>query len=390
MDILNNLIERSDISTKEKSELKNICEICAKQNYFQFENKFFKQRDGLPMGSPISPLLAEIFLANFESLIFTNNNYTKHVIYWARYVDDVFCIWNSTHRNLNQFFTFLNSLNEKIQFTMELENNNEINFLDINIKKINNELKFNIYRKPTTTDTVIHKNSQQSWKIKMSAFHSLTHRLLNFPLNEEDYKNELSIIKQIAHNNGYNASLIDNMIKNKQNKIIKKLFYSVPNEKPKNYRFLNHIPKCSDRVSKKLNKLGCNTVTVNKQNIGKILVNNKTKIDKLNKSGVYKINCEDCAAVYIGQTGRNINTRVKEHINSIRYNKKNTGISTHCIDNNHFIDLNNIKLVHNEKKSKRLDLLEQFEIKKSLKNNEFITNDQQNFMNTPILDIFLK
>ena len=48
-----------------------------------------------------------------------------------------------------------------------------------------------------------------------------------------------------------------------------------------------------------------------------MLVINKTKIPQPNQSGVYEINCEDCEAVYIGQTGRSLEKRLKEHRNSI-------------------------------------------------------------------------
>lgn len=224
----------------------------------------------------------------------------------------------------------------------------------------------------------------------MSPFHSLIHRLLNFPLSTEDYKEELNTIKQIARNNGYRESIIDNMIKNKKRKILKKQFYHVDHPKAKNFKVLNYVPKISDNISNKLRKLGCNPISVNKINLGKLLVNNKTKIPQLNQSGVYKINCKDCEAVYIGQTGRSLEKRLKEHRNSIINNIKNTGISTHCIDNNHFIDSANIQLLHNERKGKRLDLLEQYEIKKSLKINLLTTNDQLNFINTPITDSLLR
>ena len=60
-------------------------------------------------------------------------------------------------------------------------------------------------------------------------------------------------------------------------------------------------------------------------------------------------------------------------------------MSTHCIEKNHFIDMDSIKLIHSERKAKRLDLLEQLEIKKSLRLNTLTTNDQQNFLNTPII-----
>lgn len=362
------------------------------QNYFQFNNTIYEQKDGLPMGSPISPLLSEIFMANFEKVMFnTKNSLVRHIFHWNRYVDDVFCIWDGTDRNLDQFLHFINSFNNNIQFTMERGHNNEINFLDVNVKKIENHLEYNIYRKTTTTDTVIHYNSKQSWQIKLSSFHSFIHRLVTFPLNKDNFDKELCTIKQIARNNGYKESLIDNLLKKKQKKLLKHEVYCINTPKETKFKFVNYTSKLSDKISNKINSLGCKTICVNKQNLGRMIVNNKDKIDKLEKSGVYKIHCSDCEAVYIGQSGRSIKNRLKEHKKSIINNIKCTGMSTHCIENNHFIDLNNVELIHAENKGKRLDLLEQLEIKKSINNNKILsTNDQQNFLNTPIIDKYIQ
>jgi hypothetical protein len=42
-----------------------------------------------------------------------------------------------------------------MKFTMEEENGNKINFLDITISKADKNISFNIHRKPSTTDTII-------------------------------------------------------------------------------------------------------------------------------------------------------------------------------------------------------------------------------------------
>lgn len=43
----------------------------------------------------------------------------------------------------------------------------------------------------------------------MSVFHILIHRLIEFILNADDHKKELSLIKTIAKNNGYNEYIIE-------------------------------------------------------------------------------------------------------------------------------------------------------------------------------------
>lgn len=340
------------------------------------------------MGSPIS-LLAEIYMNSFENKLFNcNNKLIKCIHYWTRYVDDIFCIWTGNLDQLSQFLLLLNSFHDRIQFTMELEDNNKLNFLDIQISKLPEKLDYNIFRKPTCTDTIIPSTSNQSMQIKLSVFHSMIHRLLNFPLNENNYNKEVNIIKQIAINNGYKGSLIDRLIKNKEKKMLMRNFYNNTNSSIKpNFKFINYCGRTSIKVCNNLNKLGVNTISVNKRNIGKMLVNNKEKTDKLQKTGVYKLSCKDCDAIYIGQTGRNIKKRIDEHKKSIIYSKNSTGMAAHCIQQNHFINLENVKLLHSERKGKRLDYLEQLEIKRSIKNRENIVNEQQNFINTPFIDV---
>ncbi|MGR0261149.1 hypothetical protein, partial [Klebsiella pneumoniae] len=56
--------------------------------------QFYLQSEGLPIGSCISPILAEIFLDSLEHKIFnSNNSLVKYVKHWFRYVDDVFCLF---------------------------------------------------------------------------------------------------------------------------------------------------------------------------------------------------------------------------------------------------------------------------------------------------------
>ena len=88
-----------NLNNFEKHEIYSALEICIRQNYFKFNNTIYSQLNGLPMGSPLSPLLSEIFIDFLENQIFTNNPITKNVLHWARYVDDVFCIWAGKTEN---------------------------------------------------------------------------------------------------------------------------------------------------------------------------------------------------------------------------------------------------------------------------------------------------
>jgi len=64
---------------------------------------------------------------------------------------------------------------------------------------------------------------------------------------------------------------------------------------------------------------------------------------------VNKITCHDCDVSYVGQTKRQLGTRIKEHFSDI--NKKSGSpsvISHHRIHMNHEINWNQVKIIDNE------------------------------------------
>lgn len=110
------------------------------------------------MGSPVFPPLAILFMANLEDRAISTFPLKPKV--WKRYVDDIFVIWQHGRNELNNFFHHISSVNEKIKFTMKMEENGKLPFLDIllyrtALKKIGHT----VYRKPTHTNRYLHANS---------------------------------------------------------------------------------------------------------------------------------------------------------------------------------------------------------------------------------------
>jgi hypothetical protein len=96
-----------------------------------------------------------------------------------------------------------NNIHNNIQFTLEKEDNNNINFLDITIHRLHTKLEHKIYRKPTSTSTIIRSTSCHPVEHKTMAFNSLYNRLSMYPLNKSNKNLEAKIIKQIAYKNSY-------------------------------------------------------------------------------------------------------------------------------------------------------------------------------------------
>lgn len=85
------------------------------------------------MGSPLSPVVANLFVEQFEKRAL--DSYPLKPTSWKRYVDNTNVKWPRGNDELNKFFRHLNSLSENIKFTMEVEENKSIPFLDVLITK---------------------------------------------------------------------------------------------------------------------------------------------------------------------------------------------------------------------------------------------------------------
>lgn len=125
-------------------------------------------------------------LNQFESkfLISSCNKRYNQIKVYRCYVDYTFMLFSQTNRQTENVM-YMNSMNIKIQFTLEMGNNNSLNFLDLTIHKNNYQFKYNIYRKPTTTKITIHANLYHPNSSKMIALNAFVHKMLTIPLNKK-------------------------------------------------------------------------------------------------------------------------------------------------------------------------------------------------------------
>jgi hypothetical protein len=93
-----------------------------------------------------------------------------------------------------------NAIHPKLKFTIEQQTQNRLNYLDLTIKKNRNKLNFEIYRKPTTTDLILHNNSCHPYEHKESAINYLYNRMNTYKITEENKNKEEEIIKQLLNN----------------------------------------------------------------------------------------------------------------------------------------------------------------------------------------------
>ena len=101
------------------------------------------------MGSPVSPIVANLFMEWFE--VQAIDKFQYEITIWKSYVDDtIVALCDSL---IEPFTNHINSIHPAIKFTREEENNGTIAMLDSQVSRdISGKLSFTVYRKPTHTD----------------------------------------------------------------------------------------------------------------------------------------------------------------------------------------------------------------------------------------------
>ena len=103
------------------------------------------------MGSPLSPVVANLFMEDFESKALASSRLLPKL--WKRFVDDTGVVWSHGPDKLDRFFSHLNNQSAAITFTMEKEDNGCLPFLDVLIsKKVDGSFSHQVFRKKTQTE----------------------------------------------------------------------------------------------------------------------------------------------------------------------------------------------------------------------------------------------
>ncbi|KYQ56930.1 hypothetical protein ALC60_04134 [Trachymyrmex zeteki] len=114
----------------------------------------------------------------------------------------------------------------------------------------------------------------------------------------------------------------------------------------KNYFTIPFVNKNSEKFNNIASKNNFKVSYKPMNTLNRFIKSGKDKLDKMDQCDiVYRINCLDCNASYVGQTKRKAETRIKEHKSNIKKSKDAlTVISQHQINNEHKINWDNIQI----------------------------------------------
>ena len=172
-------------------QITSLLEFCLTNTYFLFQGKYYEQVQGAAMGSPISCLIANILMEDFEVKALSSPNTPT---LWLRFVDDTFVINKAEHSQA--LLQHINSQGPLIQITVEPTQQGSLPFLDtlVNMEQ-DNTFSTSVYRKPTHTDQYLHWDSNHHITGKQSMFNTLAHRAKVVSSSHEKLEQELQHIK---------------------------------------------------------------------------------------------------------------------------------------------------------------------------------------------------
>jgi hypothetical protein len=274
-------------------------QIMLQQNYFEFDNQYYKQNIGLVMGAPTSALIAETYLQNLEH----NQIYkilTKYKIMgYFRCVDDFLIIYDINNTHINTLIKEFNTVHPTIHFTIENEENNKLNFLDLTIYRKHKKLDYTIYRKPTATDILIRNSSYHPIEHKLASINCLTNRLHSYPLSEKTKDTELNTIKTILQNNQYKLTHIQQKPRTNTDPIKQ-------HNNNKKWAIFTYTGRETKNATKVLKDANITIAYKTKNTIEHILRPklSTTTENIYNSSGIYQLQRLDCPKKYTEQTGK--------------------------------------------------------------------------------------
>ena len=316
----------------------------ATQGLFLHKNKLYQQIDGVAMGSPLGPTLANFFMANIETDLFLKQLDCQPKFY-VRYVDDILAVFDAD-TDCSEFLKILNNQHKNLKFTME-KSTGAFPFLDVEIKINQNTFDSQIWRKPTNTGVFLNFSAicPQNWKTGL--IFCLLHRAKIICSSNFAFWNEVKILKSKFLANGYPSSFFDRTVRN---------FFTtrtIENENTEERKAIIRIPylgKPSHYLARNLSRL----INANMTNTVKIIPVYKTfKVGNyfnlksstplpLMSNVVYRFSClRDADMTYIGMSARHLITRAKEHLalNSV---SRKSAVKDHILNCENCLNLDHV------------------------------------------------
>src|SRR5436190_18793427 len=240
---------------------------------------------------------------------------------------------------------------------MEVGIDNKLNYLDISLILNNEHLIFDWYHKPSFSGRYLNFYSQHPLCQKRGTVIGLIDRILLLSHPKFHEKN-FSFVIDVLISNNYPIEFIFETFQKRIKTLIQRTnprnniqqAQGMCQGPPISYFTVPYISNLSERFKNITKGIDVRISYFSLNKINNIVRTHKDALPHMSRSNiVYKINCNNCDASYVGQTGRQLMTRIKEHKNHIkRKNPTKSVVTEHRIDLRHDFDWDNIEVLDHE------------------------------------------
>ena len=248
-----------------------------------------------------------------------------------------------------------------IKLTMERESNGSLAFLDtLATHHSDGSLSTSVYRKKTHTDRYLDFTSHHPLTNKVAVARTLMTRVDRICTYVPDKDKEKRHIAKALKNNGHSSQHVNESWCTAPNP-----HPSSPEDRPRATVVIPYVRHLSESIQRILAPLQVRTCFRPHCTLRQMLVNLKDQTPLNQQAGViYEVPCGDCPQVYVGQTGRTLSHRLKEHRRALtRGNLTQSVLVEHAAAHDHAIELGSFKAVDVHRQFQQMCLLESWHIR---------------------------
>ena len=252
---------------------------------------------------------------------------------------------------------------------MEKESESRIPFLDVHVERKEGKISTVVYRKRTHTDRYINYGSHHHPRTKAGVITCLRDRAENICKGKQ-VRLEKQHLERAFHANGYPKHVVRKRLygcRMTQPQQEQTQQDDTPQEKPKMI-LLPYLSRVSEHIQRVCKKVGVKAVFKSQSTLRELLTKVKTpQPDVMRKGVVYRVPCMDCDVAYIGETGRNLQRRLKEHKYAVKRGDEKNGIAVHAKTHHHQVNWDGAEVLLQEDRYWKRRVLEAIEITKHAK-----------------------
>ena len=243
--------------------------------------------------------------------------------FYRRYADDTLTIVKDENAAI-EFCDTLNKCHASVNFTYETATNKSISFCGVTVTSLNGKLATEVYHKPTDTGLLLHFRSHVDNKYKKCLVKTMLFRAYKLSSNWHNFHKETEHLRTTFANLAYPIALFDVMLSEFLDRMNARTSGDSDSDNDTTtptVRFVIPFKDCksAQNVKRQFAELSSRVFVrvqpvFTSKKVAASFVAKEKKPDLVNQQCVvYRFQCGQCDAGYVGITTRHLHQRIEEH-----------------------------------------------------------------------------